>query len=175
MNVSDTSIRMRGSERAGVMREQQKTDRLAATIRADSSVGAQLAAGCRGIKAAEMVETLHFKDTGNIFYQFKTRPYGEFVIFAKTPESAAQVLDFHNITMERFPKPQEAAGFSSSNVIRPLLLIVYDRSPVTLVHESVHVALRILERIGQPRVEAGSEERMAYLCDDLFAAFSPYL
>lgn len=64
--------------------------------------------------------------------------------------------------------PGEASGWTIADDSGNFYVGVFDGNPATVVHESVHIAMTILERVGIEPYEANGEP-VAYLVDHLFA------
>ncbi|WP_250534374.1 hypothetical protein [Caballeronia sp. AZ10_KS36] len=168
MKSTDTNVRMRALDRNGQLAEEQAR-RMAD---ADASLGRILAQQLAEVPAASLVETYRFEPGGKPFYVYSARPYGERVILVKDSETAAAVMSHYAITDTI---ELGAEGFTTNNRTGPIVAGVFKGGAGTFAHELPHIALRVLARNGVRRVMIGDEERMAYLCGDLFDAFQSYL
>lgn len=184
--MNDTSKRMRMSD----MAFETKADRVkryealeaAVKIRAvmdavksDWETGEDLASALGRTLPSQLVEPFQFPVTGDVYYQYTARPYGDTVIFVKTVAAAERVMSHFNKGDFSGTTPDYVAGFCSGNRVGPILVAVLSGGSATLIHEVTHAAMKILNRQAIKSIAGSAEEPLAYLIEDLFAAFSPYL
>jgi hypothetical protein len=112
-----------------------------------------------------------FADSGNTFRCFTAEPYGNFVALASDRETFMELAAHYECGSQGDLDVRGRCSWNSGGVF---IIGVFDGKLSTLVHETGHAAIGILERAGL-RINTASDEAFCYLQTRMFEAFETAL